>query len=151
MNDAFNGLLYINGADAYTAYGAFLSADKRGEFKNLSALLKPPAMKPYVAVAYREDDGEELPDVLPAPAFEARDIDLQFTIIAGSASQFMQRYTAFVQMLRSGWLTIRVAEVAKTFRVYYKNSTEFGQLTPLEGGAVAGKFKVKFREPNPAI
>jgi hypothetical protein len=151
MTSALRGKLYINEVDAYVAYGAFLSADRQGEFKNLSALLKPPTMKPYVAVAFREEDGERLPERLPAPAFEARDIDLQFTIIAPPA-EFMPKYTAFVTMLRSGWLTLRVAELPqKTFRVYYKSSTEFGQLTPLEGGAVAGKFKVKFREPKPTI
>ena len=151
MSDALKGLLYINGADAYLAYGAFLSADNRGEFKNLSALLKPPTMKPYTAVAFREEDGERLPARLPAPAFEPRDVDLQFTIVAASAAEFLQRYTTFVTMLRGGWLEIRVRELPKIFRMYYKSSTDFGQLTPLGGGTVAGKFKVKFREPKPTI
>ncbi|MDR2890763.1 MAG: hypothetical protein LBV18_04065 [Alistipes sp.] len=148
--EALKGLLFINDIDAYVAYGAFLSADRRGEFRNLSALLTPPTMKPYVAVAFREEDGEQLPQQLPTPAFEARDIDLRFAIVADSAAEFMQRYADFVAMLRSGWLELRVADVPGKIRVYYKSSTEFSQLTPIGGGAVAGKFNVKFREPNPA-
>jgi hypothetical protein len=151
MSNALNGLLYINGVDAYAAYGAFLVKGGPGQFGNLSALLKPPTMKPYVAVSFREEDGERLPARLPSPTFEAREFDLQFAIVAGSTAEFLRRYTAFVEMLRSGWLTIRVAEVPKTFRVYYKSSTDFGQLTPLGNGTVAGKIKVKFREPNPTI
>ena len=142
--------MYINDRDAYTTYGAFLSADRRGELKNYSALLKPPAMKPYIAVAFREEDGEKLPEEL-TPSFEARDIDLQFTIVASGSAEFLQRYSSFVAMLRSGWLDIRLPDLGRVFRVYYKNCSEFGQLTPLEGGAVAGKFKVKFREPKPGI
>jgi hypothetical protein len=152
MNNALIGLLYINDVDAYVGYGAFLSTDRSGEYKNFSALLNPPTMKPYTAVAFREEDGERLPEVLPSPAFEPRDVDLQFAIVASSATQFMQRYTAFVTMLKSGWLNFRVAEIpGKTFRMYYKSSTNFGQLTPLGGGTVVGKFNVKFREPKPTI
>jgi hypothetical protein len=151
MIDALRGKLYINGVDAYTAYGAFLYTERRGEFRNLSALLKPPAMKPYVAVSFREEDGERLPARLPSPAFQARDIELQFAIVAASGVDFMQRYNAFVGMLRGGWLTIRVAELPKTYKVYYSGSTDYGQLTPQGDGTVAGKFKVKFREPNPTI
>jgi len=150
MNTALTGLLSINEIDAYTEYGAFLSSDRPGEYKNYSALLKPPTMKPYVAVSFREEDGEKLPEELH-PAAEARDVDLQFTIVADSATQFLQRYDAFVKMLRSGWLEFRLAEIPRTFRMYYKSSTEFGQLTPLGHGMVAGKFKIKFREPCPAV
>jgi hypothetical protein len=152
MSNSLSGKLYINGVDAYATYGAFLSADRRGEFKNLSALLKPPTMKPYVAVSFREQDGEQLPEVLPTPAIEARDIDLQLVIVASSPTEYLRRYAAFVKVLRSGWLELRVPELpGKTFRVYYKSSTECTQLTPFSGGTVAGKFKVKFREPKPAI
>jgi hypothetical protein len=152
MNSSLTGLLYINDTDVYVAYGAFLSTDRAGEFRNLSALLKPPTMKPYTAVAFREEDGERLPEVLPSPAFEPRDVDLQFAIVATSAAEFMAKYTAFVGMLKVGWINLRVAELPnKTFRLYYKSSTDFGQLTRLGGGTVAGKFKVKFREPQPTI
>lgn len=150
MSAALNGLLYINDQDAFAGYGAFLSSDRRGELKNYSALLKPPAMKPYTAVSFREEDGEDLPEQL-LPAFEARDVELQFTILASGAAQFLQRYDAFVTLLRSGWLELRLPELSRTFRMYYKSCSEFGQLTSLGDGTVAGKFKVKLREPKPEI
>lgn len=155
MNSSLSGKLLINGVDAFNVYGAFLSADRRGEYRNLSALLKPPAMKPYVAISFREQNGETLPDVLPTPAFEARDIDLQFVIVASSAGEYLQKYAAFVGALRTGrdgWLELKVPELPdKTFRVYYKSATECTQLTPISDGMVAGKFKIKFREPIPMI
>lgn len=150
MGLALTGLLFINDEDAYATYGAFLYSDKRGEYKNVSALLKPPAMKPYTAVSFREEDGEKLPEEL-MPAFEPRDVELQFMIIAESGADFIRKYSAFLEMLRSGWLEFRVAELPKTYRMYYKSATEFGQLTSMEGGTVAGKFKVKFREPKPTL
>lgn len=148
--DVLDGLLYINGNDVYKTYGAFLSEDREGDNSNYSELLKPPAMKPYTAVAFREQDGEKLPVAL-LPAFEARDVALQFAIYATSKADFVAKYTAFVGMLRSGWLDIRLPELDKTYRMYYQSCTEYSQLTPLDGGITAGKFKVKLREPKPRI
>ena len=144
------GLLFINDQDVYATYGAFLSEDHAGDNTNYSALLKPPAMKPYVAVSFREQDGEKLPDIL-TPAFEARDISLQFALFADSTADWLARYAAFVEMLHSGWLNIRVPELGKTFRVYYKSCSQYSQLTPLDGGITAGKFTVIFHEPTPTL
>lgn len=145
-----DGLLFINSKDVYKTYGAFLSEDKAGDNTNYSALLKPPGMKPYTAVSFRERDGEDLPATL-TPAFEARDIELQFAIFGSSKADFISKYTAFVTMLRSGWLDIRVPELNKTYRMYYSSCSGYTQLTPLEGNVIAGKFKVKFREPKPTL
>lgn len=145
-----DGLLYINNSDVYKTYGAFLSEEKPGDNANYSALLKPAAMKKYTAVDLREEDGEKLPEIL-TPAFEARDFELQFAIFGTSKADFIKRYKDFVSMLRSGWLNLYLPELDKTYRVYYQNCTEYTQLTELEASIVAGKFKVKFREPKPAI
>ena len=64
MEKILEGLLLINNQDVYLQYGAFLTEDKQGDYSNYSALLKPPSMKDYPAVVYRERDGEELPEVL---------------------------------------------------------------------------------------
>ncbi|MDR0833248.1 MAG: hypothetical protein LBN93_03550 [Candidatus Symbiothrix sp.] len=144
------GLLYINNTDVYQQYGAFLSEDKAGDHTNYSALLKPATMKPYVAVSFREENGEKLPTTL-TPKSEARDVTLQFAIIAASASVFMQKYTSFMQFLKSGWLNVNVPETGKTFKMYCASCSDYDQLTPIEGNAVAAKFKVKFREPNPTF
>lgn len=65
MNDEImEGLLLINGVDIWTEYGAWLAEEKEGETTNYSALLKPPAAKAQMAVSFREDDGEKLPEDL---------------------------------------------------------------------------------------
>lgn len=143
-----DGLLFINDLDVYVAYGAFLCEDRQGANNNYSALLKPPAMKPYVAVNFRELDGEKLPEEL-LTAYEPREVALQFMILAPSREDFIERWEAFLAMLSSGWLKLRVPELERTFRMYYMSCTEYKQLTKLNADTVAGKFKIKFREPVP--
>lgn len=145
------GLLFINEKDVFVEYGAFLVEDKLGDHTNYSEMLKPPAMKAYTAVAFREQDGEKLPDVL-LPRFEARDVTLYFAIIAETKALFVARYIAFVTLLKSGWLHIRVPELDKTYRMYYKECSKYDQLTYLKDEAVyASRFKLKLREPKPTI
>lgn len=144
------GLLYINGGDVYKNYGAFLTEDKAGDNTNYAALLTPPKMKAYTAVVFREQDGEKLPDKL-TPAFEARDVTLQFAIVTAGKADFIKKYQDFLTVLKSGWLDISLPELNRTYRMYYKECSGYDQLTPLEGEAVAAKFKVKFREPVPSI
>lgn len=148
--DILEGLLFINDNDVFKTYGAFLTEDKAGDNTNYSALLTPPKMKAYTVVSFREQDGEKLPDKL-IPAFEARDVTLQFAITGNGQAGFIHNYQAFLTLLKSGWLNIRLPELGKTYRMYYKESTSYDQLTPLEGTTVAGKIKVKFREPVPTI
>lgn len=148
--DILEGLLYINDNDVYKTYGVFLTEDKVGDNTNYSALLTPPKMKAYTAVSFREQDGEKLPDKL-IPAFEARDVTLQFAITGDGKAGFVRNYQSFLDLLKSGWLNIRLPELGKTYRMYYKESTGYDQLTPLDGITVAGKIKVKFREPVPTI
>ncbi len=146
------GLLFINEKDVFLEYGVFLHEDKAGAHTNYNELLKPPSMKDYVAVAFRERDGEELPEKLPMPRVEPRDVTLQFTLLADTKAEFMNRYTTFLALLQSGWLQIRLPELGKTYRMYYKDCTGYEQLTYLEDESVyAAQFKVKFREPQPAV
>ena len=116
MEKILEGLLLVNNQDVYLQYGAFLTEDKQGDYSNYSALLKPPSMKDYPAVVYRERDGEELPEVLPQPRFEARDVTLYFAIVAETTQKWLERYTGFVNLLKSGWLQIRLPEIDKTYR-----------------------------------
>jgi len=146
--EVVKGLLYINGVDVYDKYGAFLTEDAIDKHDNYSALLASPKMKPYIAVDFREDDGEKLPDVLLYPAFGARDVSLYFAIMADTPLSFMNKYNDFVAMLKSGWLNIRVPELNKNYKMYYQECTGYEQLTPVDG-QVAAKFKVKLREPVP--
>lgn len=152
MGKILEGLVFINEVDVYKEYSAYLVEDKRGTHTNYNELLKPPTMKPYTAVSFREQDGEILPDILPVPCFEARDVTLYFAIISATKVDWMAKYIAFVSMLKSGWLHIRLPELGKTYKMYYKSCSNYEQLTYLEDEAVyASRFKVKFREPKPEV
>ena len=79
--DILKGLFYINGVDVYEEFGAFLSEDKQGGTANYSSLLKPPAVKTQKEVSVRERDGVDVPTTI-VQTWQARDISLQFTIVA---------------------------------------------------------------------
>lgn len=57
------GLFYINDIDMAT-YSCFLWEEHAGDHTNYDSLMKPPKMKEYTSVSYRELDGEELPETL---------------------------------------------------------------------------------------
>ena len=145
------GLLFINTVDVFTEYSAILSEDKASDNSNYAALLKPADMKPYIAVSFREENGEKLPNVLTSRS-EARDVTLQFAIIANNANTYMNKYKAFIQFLKSGWLNVDIPELSKTFKMFLVSFTNYDQITPLDDSTdVAARFKVKFREPNPSF
>lgn len=146
------GLLTINGIDPWTQYGAFLAEEKAGDQKNYSALMKPSAVKPQKEVSFRELDGVKVPERIEQ-RWEPRDVTLQFCIFAADRREFLARFSSFVDMLRTGvngWLDVYLPELGKHFRMYYKECSDYRQLTDFEG-EVAGMFSVKFREPNPAF
>ncbi len=124
MTDIMNGLLYINGRDVWSDFGAWLTEEKEGDTKNYSALQKP----------------------------EPRDIALKFAVAAADKASFIARRDAFVSFLKEGtdgWLDMRVPELGRTYRVYYKDCSDYEHLEDIGGGMVAARFTVKFREPNP--
>lgn len=163
MEEILKGRLKINKVDVYTEYGAFLVEENQGDFSNYEELLKPPAMKPYHTVSFREENGEKLPSVLPSPRFEARDVTLYFAIVVSSESksvqelkaEWLEKYKNFVTMLKTGdggWLNIEVPELGKTYKMYYKQCSQYSQITHLENGkTVAAKLKVVLREPQPTV
>ena len=150
--DVLTGLLTINDIDPYVEYGAFLAEDKAGEAKNYSSLLKPSAVKTQKEVSFREQDGVKVPEVI-VQQLQPRDVSLQFAIVAADRTEFSERYSAFLRMLQrgeDGWLDFYFPELKRHFRMFYKEATDYKQLTDFEG-EVAGKFYVKFREPQPAF
>ena len=152
MEKILEELLFINDADVYKSYGVFLTESKMGAHENYDALLKPPTMKAYTSVSFREQDGEKLPAILPIPRFEARDVTLYFALMADTKANWVAHYNDFFTLLKSGWLNIRVSELNKTYRMYYKECSNYEQLTYFDDEAVyASRFKVKFREPVPTL
>ncbi|ERI85163.1 hypothetical protein HMPREF1981_02050 [Bacteroides pyogenes F0041] len=141
----------INGKDMYTEYGMYLTEKNQGDYFNLSELLKPSKMKPYTAVSFREENGEKLPDTLPGPKREPRDFQLYAAIVADTPERFSANFTAVMQLLSSGWLTLETSLTGRTYRVYYQECTAYEPLTGTEDGEVVCRMKLKFREPNPQL
>ena len=144
------GYLKINNVDAWTSYDAFLCETSAGSHTNMDELMKAPKMKPYTSIEYRERTGEELPDVLPEPHFEGRDITLQIGILSPTRATWIAKYNALLAALRAGWLTIVVKDIG-TYKVYLKeySSASVLPLSTTSSGKVYGSFKIKFREPDP--
>lgn len=144
------GLLTINGVDIYKEYSAFLAEDSASSRTNYEELLKVPATKTYTTVTFREENGERLPDILPEPHYEARDVTLQFGILTDSVAEWYRKYIAFQAFLKSGWLVFFLPELGTSYRMYFKGCTTQQMMTPLNSsGKIYGKMKIKFREPNP--
>lgn len=143
------GELIINGKDMYVEYGMFLTEKGQGDYFNLSELLKPSKMKPYTTVSFREENGERLPETLPEPKREARDIQLYVAIVADTPERFSENFAGVMQLLGSGWLTLETSLTGRTYKVYYQECTAYEPLTGTEDGEVVCRMKLKFREPNP--
>ena len=143
----------INNTDIWTAYGVFLTEERRGGRENLNAIFSASKVKEHVGVDIREQNGKQYSDTLVTKNQE-RDVTLHFAMTADSRQQLLTKYTNFIQFLKSGvngWLDIKFPPLANlTLHVFYVSSTDFRALTCLwvEGRHVV-KFKVTFREPNP--
>lgn len=111
--------------------------------------MKPPKMKEYTSVSYRELDGEELPETL-LPRYEARDITLKMAVVADTRAGWFNNYNAVLALLKSGWLTLDVPEIGRVMKVYLKEYTRYSQFTTIRstGQQIAG-FTVTLREPKP--
>lgn len=145
------GLLIINGTDIYKEFGVFLSEKKQGEFSNYEELMKPSSAKAQTEVDFPERDGVELPDSLTV-ALQARDVKLYFAIYAETPEAYFVNFGKFFSFLRlgdHGWLTLSLPEMNRTYRFHYEGAEDFEQLTPVNGGGVGSRFRLKFREPKP--
>lgn len=151
--EQLKGIFFINGHDIYALYGAYLAEEKETDHKNYDSLMKPAKMKEHIAVSFREEDGEKYPDEL-VMASEARDFELRFALLGDGKDMFLRRYRDFMQLLKTGdngWINLQFPELDSTFRVFYKESTGYEQLTYFDDGEVGAIIKVKFREPKPSF
>lgn len=147
----FTGYMTLNGKDAWTEYSAFLCEDKPEDNFNFGELLKPLEMKDYTVVDFRERDGEDLPDELPTPCYKARDVTLYLAVYASSLAECSTLRKNLMKALRTGWLNLKVKELAVTHKLYYKSATEAKIATDVIDGRTIARFKVKFREPKPVV
>lgn len=145
----FTGYMTLGGKDAWTEYAAFLFEDRREDNFNFGELLKPLEMKGYTAVDFREQNGEQLPDVLPSPCYKARDMTLYIAVCASSLAECNIRRFALQEALRSGWISLKIKELPTVFKLYYKGATDAKIMADVINGTTLACLKVKFREPNP--
>lgn len=154
MDTIISGLFLINGIDVWTEYGVFLTEEKRGGRDNLKAILAASKTKEHTAVDIREKNGEKFSNELII-ANKARDITLLFALYATTKKEWLKKYMDFIAFLKSGnkgWLSLYLPQLELTMRVHYLESSGFTPLTYLwSEGVQAGRFKVKFHEPEPVI
>lgn len=154
MDKILAGLVIINGKDIWTEHGVFLTEEKRGGRDNLKAILAASKTKEHTAVNIREENGEKYSDNLLV-ANEAREITLTFALYATGKREWLKKYMSFISFLKTGnngWLSMYFPQLELTLRVYYLECPGFTPLTYLwREGVHAGRFKIKFREPEPVI
>ncbi len=149
--------LIINGVDVWTAYGVFLSEDKKGSLPNQKSLLAASKTKSHTAVNFHERNGAKYPQQLTV-ANEERDITLQFTQVHKTRAGWFAKYREFIQFLKSGgeeghgWLNIQIPDIDMNLRVFYLEQTSLKPLTYIwQNRAQTCNYSIKFREPEPVL
>lgn len=127
--------LTINGNDAYAAYGITLDET------SLGALMAPPPMKDRIQSKSRLEHGKRV--VIDDMAkMDSRELTLQLNITARTEQDFLAKYAAFCQELKTGVLVITT--ISGTYNCLYKSCQQFSQF---QRGI--GKFVLRLEEFNP--
>lgn len=144
--------MLVNGTDVWTAYGAFLTEEKQGGRENLTEILSPSGVKAHVGVDIRERNGVRYSSELLPRSME-REVTLHFALVAPTREAWMERYAAFLSFLKTGdkgWLNVRFPSLGLELRMFYAGCSGFKTLTYVwQQGVQAGRFKVRFKEPEP--
>lgn len=131
------GELKINGYDAASKWGAFMSDG------SLSALMTPAPMKDYIINDSRSDHGRQV--LTAASKVASRDLALTIYIKATSRELFFSRYLAFVEELQKGAITIETKyQVGVKYHCLYVSCQQFAHYN-----GRLGKFTLRLNEPNP--
>jgi len=121
------GAYILNGADLREAYGLIVEGGS-GSFLAL------PARKEPLSHDFRDRDGLDVD--LWQPRFRAREFTLSCALCAPGRDAFWARYNAlFTELAGSGAHELEIADLARKFRVYYKEQRNVRKLTPLDGAA----------------
>lgn len=152
--EALKNLVVINGTDIWTAFGAFLTEEKKGGRENLTAIMTASKVKGHVGVNIREENGSKYSSRLEVKN-EERDVTLHFALFAPTKSEWLRRYREFITFLKTGedgWLDFQFTELNLTMRMFFVEPSAYKPLTYLwKEGVQASRFKVKFREPVPSF
>lgn len=132
------GDLTINGVDTYTTYGISF------EDGAISVLLTPPSLKSFIENESRLENGKAL--IVNSPVYDSRDMSLPFHLVAATSDEFLTKYAAFCELLKTGELNIWTKYIpGSTFRCVYQSCSQFAQYR-----LGIAKFTLKVTEPNPA-
>lgn len=131
------GNLYINGKDAYTTWGMFLTDTA------ISALMTPPPMKDNVENASRLENGKRVD--LSSPKVDERDVTLPFAMTAASKDTFLSNYESLCAELANGSIVLRTKYQPNVYyRLVYTSCTQYSQFV-----MGLAKFTLKLNEPDP--
>ena len=130
----YTGQLYINEQDAWLTWGAFLVGE------SLDNLLLPPPPKAYVENNFRSQDGKQV--FIVNTRKDARDVEVEFCIVAGTQAEYLTKYRAFVEELRDGSVVLRIPEIDQEFTLTVSAWLSLGFYGKF------GKLSVRFNEPG---
>lgn len=132
---------YINGKDAATQYGAYLSET------SLCNLIAPPPNKEYLSNKSANAHGKTTYiDASECPALmDERDITLVFVIKGANQTQMLTRYKSFCNVLKQGKVKLTTdLENGVAYNLNYISCTQCQSFFNH-----CAKFTIKFNEPNP--
>ena len=131
------GECFINGKDAYTTWGIVLSDSA------LTALMTPAPLKPFVENKSRTLDGKTVS--IKNPKYDERDVQVTFSLVATTKSEFLARYDSFCAELKTGAIDIRtINQPSVMYRTVYGSCTQYSMFN-----GRLGKFVLRLNEPNP--
>lgn len=126
------GQLYINEKDAWLTWGAFLVAD------SLDNLLLPASPKVYTENNFRSQDGKQV--FIVNTKKEARDVQVEFCILATSREEYLVAYKNFVNELSDGMITFRIPSIDMEFKLTVSSYLSLGLYGKF------GKLSIRFNE-----
>lgn len=134
------GECYINGKDAHEEWGLIF-----GE-SSLTALMTPAPVKAYIQNKSALIHGKQvLSGSVNPPKIDERDVQLVFGIKAKNMTDFLTKYSSFVEELEKGWLDISTKyQPGVVYHLLYVSCQQFSQYN-----GRLGKFVLKLNEPNP--
>lgn len=126
------GQLYINEKDAWLTWGVFPVAD------SLDNLLLPASPKAYTENSFRSQDGRQV--FIVNTKKEARDVQVEFCVLAASREEYPAAYKSFVDELSDGMVTLRIPSIDMEFKLTVSSFLSLGYYGKF------GKLSVRFNE-----
>ncbi len=143
-----SGWYSIDGKDLWQVFSMFVESGS-------DTFLNYPSKKESITHDWLDSDGLDVD--LSRVFFNARDLTLNVAIVADSGPAFMEKYEAFLLLMRQpGLRRIHVTELGKDYYVFYKECKDFKRFTRVQVpddpySKVACKFTIVFTETNPSI